>query len=137
MFLMRYAEQQTDLKRRSPAIGPSRHTPHMCSLSSGSDENIVPFGTGIFERPTMACEIAGGKSAKLAGRSEERTLTSFEAQRLVGICVELLDLCAKVTGQLDPALGELIAYAHDEALLTGIYRAQAHDDSNYTDYARQ
>jgi hypothetical protein len=81
--------------------------------------------------------MAGEKSAKVARRSEEGTLTSFEAQRLVGICVELLDLCAKVTKRLDPALGELIAYAHDEALLTGIYRAQAHDDSTFTDYTRQ
>ena len=85
----------------------------------------------------MACEIAGDKSATVARRSEERTLTSFEAQRLVGICVELLDLCAKVTGRLDPALGELIAYAHDEALLTGIYRAKAQDSSSFPGYARQ
>ena len=85
----------------------------------------------------MACEITGEKSSKVARRSEERTLTSFEAQRLIGVCVELLDLCAKVTGRLDPALGELVAYAHDEALRTGIYRAQAHDDSSFTDYTRQ
>ncbi len=85
----------------------------------------------------MVCEIAGEKSAKLARRNEERTLTSFEALRLVGICVELLDLCSKVTAQIDPALGELIAFAHDEALLSGIYRAKAHDDSSFTDYTRQ
>ena len=53
----------------------------------------------------MACEITGEKSSKVARRSEERTLTSFEAQRLIGVCVELLDLCAKVTGRIDPALG--------------------------------
>ncbi len=84
----------------------------------------------------MACGITGEKSVKLAKRNEERTLTSFEAQRLVGDCVELLDLCAKVTGQLDPALGELIAYAHDEALRTGMYPAQAQDNPSFTDYAR-
>lgn len=84
----------------------------------------------------MACEIASEKSARLARRNEERTLTSFEAQRLVGICVELLDLCSKVTGQIDPALGELMAFAHDEAL-TSFYRAKAHDSSTFPDYTRQ
>jgi hypothetical protein len=85
----------------------------------------------------MACEIAGEESAKPAARKGEKTLTSFEAQRLVGICVELLDLCAKVTGKLDPALGELIACAHDEAILAGMYRPPAGDDSSVTDYTRQ
>ena len=73
----------------------------------------------------MECEITSEKSTKSPRKSEERTLTSFEAQRLVGICVELLDLCSKVTGQIDPALGKLIAFAHDEALLTGVYPAEA------------
>jgi hypothetical protein len=85
----------------------------------------------------MVCEIAGEKSAELVRRNEEGTLTSVEAQRLVGICVELLDLCSKVTAQIDPALGELIAFAHDEALLTGIYRAKARNNSGFPDYARQ
>jgi hypothetical protein len=43
-------------------------------------------------------------------------LTAGDAQKLIGICVELLDLCSKVTGQVDPAVGILIAFAHDEAL---------------------
>ena len=73
----------------------------------------------------MVCEIAGEKSAKLVRRNEEGTLTSFEAQRLIGICAELLDLCSKVTGQIDPAVGAMIAFAHDEALITFIYGAKA------------
>ncbi len=85
----------------------------------------------------MVGEIASEKSAKLTRRNEERTLTSFEAQRLVGICVELLDLCSKLTGQIDPALGELIAFVHDEALITGIYRAESHYNSGVPDYAPQ
>jgi hypothetical protein len=85
----------------------------------------------------MECEITSEKSTKPQKRNEERTLTPFEAQRLVGICVELLDLCSKVTGQIDPALGKLIAFAHDEALLTGIYRAEVQDSSSFPDYARQ
>jgi len=69
----------------------------------------------------MACEMASENSAKLAKRSEEATLTAFEAQRLIGICVELLDLCSKVTGQIDPAVGELIGFAHDQAFTSVHY----------------
>jgi hypothetical protein len=42
------------------------------------------------------------------------TLTADEASRLIGICVELIDLCAKVTGRIDPAIGSILGYARDE-----------------------
>jgi hypothetical protein len=54
--------------------------------------------------------------ARSAKRNEQATLTAFEAQRLIGICAELVDLCSKVTGHIDPAVGEMIAFAHDEVL---------------------
>jgi hypothetical protein len=47
---------------------------------------------------------------------EDVTLTASEAARLIGICVELIELCAKVTGKIDPAVGSLVGYARDEAL---------------------
>jgi hypothetical protein len=43
-------------------------------------------------------------------------LTSSEASRLMAICVDLIDLCAKVTGRIDPAIGSIVSYARDEAL---------------------
>jgi hypothetical protein len=46
-------------------------------------------------------------------RRKEVTLTAGDAQKLIGRCVELLDLCSKVIGQIDPAVGKLIAFAHD------------------------
>lgn len=48
--------------------------------------------------------------------SDGVVLTSSEASRLLGICIELIDLCAKVTGKIDPAVGSVIEYARDEAL---------------------
>ena len=69
----------------------------------------------------MAFEIANENSTKSANRTEEATLTAFEAQRLIGICVELLDLCSKVTGQIDPAVGELIGFAHDQVFTNAHY----------------
>jgi hypothetical protein len=34
----------------------------------------------------------------------------------MAICIDLIDLCAKVTGKIDPAVGSIVDYARDEAL---------------------
>ncbi len=47
---------------------------------------------------------------------EEVSLTPSEACRLVAICIDLIDLCAKVTGKIDPRVGAIVGYARDEAL---------------------
>jgi hypothetical protein len=47
---------------------------------------------------------------------EEVSLTPSDACRLIAICIDLIDLCAKVTGKIDPAVGSIVSYARDEAL---------------------
>jgi hypothetical protein len=47
---------------------------------------------------------------------EAAGLTHSEACRLMAICIDLIDLCAKVTGKIDPAVGSIVDYARDEAL---------------------
>jgi len=47
---------------------------------------------------------------------EDVTLSASEACRLIGICIELIDLCSRVTGKIDPAVGSIVGYARDEAL---------------------
>ena len=47
---------------------------------------------------------------------DEVGLTASEACRLMAICIDLIDLCAKVTGKIDPAVGTILGYARDEAL---------------------
>jgi hypothetical protein len=54
-------------------------------------------------------------SPSIANR-EEIGLTPTDARRLIGICIDLIDLCAKVTGKIDPAVATMIGYARDEAL---------------------
>jgi hypothetical protein len=49
-------------------------------------------------------------------KSEPVRLTASESRRLIGICIELIDICSKVTGKIDPAVGTVIAFARDEAL---------------------
>ncbi|HXE25856.1 MAG TPA: hypothetical protein VN637_13290 [Roseiarcus sp.] len=43
-------------------------------------------------------------------------MTQADACRLIAICIDLIDLCAKVTGKIDPAVGSIVGYARDEAL---------------------
>jgi hypothetical protein len=47
---------------------------------------------------------------------EDVGMTHSEACRLMAICIDLIDLCAKVTGKIDPAVGSIVDYARDEAL---------------------
>jgi hypothetical protein len=74
------------------------------------------------------------ESARPAKRNEQAALTRFEAQRLIGICAELVDLCSKVTGQIDPAIGEIITFAHDEVLTSVV---EAKSISDFPAHARQ
>jgi hypothetical protein len=84
----------------------------------------------------MVFEVASDKSAKPARKNQEVTLTEFEAQRLIGICIELLDVCSKVTGKIDPAIGTLISVAHDE-VLSSVLRDNSESSFDCLDYTRQ
>jgi hypothetical protein len=64
------------------------------------------------KEPTMLYE----RSRPSIAEREEIGLTPSEACRLMAICVDLIDLCAKVTGKIDPAVGSIVGYARDEAL---------------------
>ena len=39
------------------------------------------------------------------------------ADRLLGLCVELLELCIEVTGTIDPAAASMVSHARDEVAL--------------------
>ncbi len=56
------------------------------------------------------------RSRPLEANGEEAILTRAEACRLIAICIDLIDLCAKVTGKIDPAVASIVGYARDEAL---------------------
>ena len=62
--------------------------------------------------PTMLYE----RSRLSMANREDISLTPSDACRLIAICIDLIDLCAKVTGKIDPAVGSIVSYARDEAL---------------------
>ncbi len=72
---------------------------------------------------TKEAKVAKGAKAWRQEESEpmpkigELTLSAFESRRLLAICVELIDLCSKVSGKIDPAVGHLVAHARDEVLI--------------------
>ena len=54
-----------------------------------------------------------------AGHEDSR-LTTADACRLVAICIDLIDPCAKVTGKIDPAVASIVGYARDEVLSSAL-----------------
>jgi hypothetical protein len=56
------------------------------------------------------------RSSPSIAEREEIGLTPSDASRLIAICIDLIDLCAKVTGKIDPAVATIVGYARDEAL---------------------
>jgi len=64
--------------------------------------------------------LAGSKISNVRPIHDERDaadvkLTASESNRLLAICVELIDLCSKVTARVDPTVGSVVACARDEA----------------------
>jgi hypothetical protein len=60
------------------------------------------------------------RSGPSRANREDVGLTHSEACRLMAICIDLIDLCAKVTGKIDPAIASIVDYARDEALSAAV-----------------
>jgi hypothetical protein len=43
-------------------------------------------------------------------------LSEQDIRLLLGVCTELVNLCAGVTGQIDPAAAAMLAYVRDEII---------------------
>jgi hypothetical protein len=56
--------------------------------------------------------------------TDEKRLTASEARRLIGVCIELIDVCSKVSGRVNAEVGSILAYPRDEAL-AGIHEARS------------
>ena len=66
----------------------------------------------------MSKVTKSGQALTRAGSKtqEDANLTSEEMRRLLTIAVELVGICARVSGRIDPAIGTMIAFARDELL---------------------
>lgn len=57
--------------------------------------------------------VTVGKT-KLASESEKSNLSKQDARLLLIMCTELVNLCAKLTGKIDPAAAAMLAYVRDD-----------------------
>ena len=57
--------------------------------------------------------VTVGKT-KLALESEKSNLSKQDARLLLIMCTELVNLCAKLTGKIDPAAAAMLAYVRDD-----------------------
>ena len=46
--------------------------------------------------------------------SEQSQLSERDSRLLLVLCAELVNFCAKVTGQIDPAAAAMLAYVRDD-----------------------
>jgi hypothetical protein len=51
---------------------------------------------------------------KIKAGSETSQLSERDIRVLLVLCSELVNLCAKVTGKIDPAAGAMLAYVRDD-----------------------
>jgi hypothetical protein len=56
---------------------------------------------------------AVGKN-KVGSESEKSNLSKQDVRLMLVICTELLNLCAKLTGRIDPAAAAMLAYVRDD-----------------------
>ena len=54
---------------------------------------------------------------KRKGDSERCQLSEHDVRFLLVVCAELVNFCAKVTGEIDPAAGAMLAYVRDDIRL--------------------
>jgi hypothetical protein len=86
------------------------------------------MGTAVAVPPRRLWSELGARRGKMGAvikrmpldvskqRFEGGPLTAPQAERLLSICVDMIDLCAEVTRKIDPAVGAVVACACEDAL---------------------
>jgi hypothetical protein len=51
-------------------------------------------------------------------KSENSQLSKQDIRLLLVMCIEIVNLCAKLTGKIDPAAAAMLAYVRDDIVAT-------------------
>ena len=62
--------------------------------------------------------MAAQVNKKLGQETEKSQLAKQDVRLLVATCTELVNLCAKLTGKIDPAAIAMLTYVRDDMLAT-------------------
>jgi hypothetical protein len=55
-----------------------------------------------------------GSNEKTGTNSDRSALSERDIRLLLVVCTELVNFCAKITGQIDPAAASMLAYVRDD-----------------------
>ena len=58
--------------------------------------------------------MASRVDKKLETKTEKSQLSNQDVRLLLVVCTELVNLCAKLTGKIDPAAAAMLAYVRDD-----------------------
>ena len=58
----------------------------------------------------MAAQVSNNSDTD----TEKSQLSKQDTRLLLVLCTELLNLCARLTGKIDPAAGAMLAYVRDD-----------------------
>jgi hypothetical protein len=63
-------------------------------------------------------EKAAQVKTKSVAETEKSQLSNPDTRLLIIMCTELVNLCAKLTGKIDPAAAAMLAYVRDDIVST-------------------
>lgn len=58
--------------------------------------------------------MAARVNKKTGTETEKLQLSEQDVRLLIGMCTELVNLCAKLTGKIDPAAAAMLTYVRDD-----------------------
>jgi hypothetical protein len=63
-------------------------------------------------------EMVAQVNKKSGSETDKSHLSAQDVRLLVIMCTELVNLCAKLTGKIDPAAAAMLAYVRDDIMAT-------------------
>jgi hypothetical protein len=100
-------------------------TPRLHKLTLCAKSNIIPVKVVLRKRLLLTTKKAKDAESERvpasavrqnSTRQSDTFVTGEELQRLLSLCIDLLAICARAAGRIDPAVGAMIAYARDEVV---------------------
>jgi hypothetical protein len=99
------------IKRVSLDAGPNRDNIKGNYTRQGSNRLLGLLGC---HRTAGGGDMAAQVSKKLGSDTEQSQLSKQDIRLMLVMCTELVNLCAKLTGRIDPAAGAMLAYVRDD-----------------------
>jgi hypothetical protein len=77
-------------------------------------EGYTALGLNRYHRNELGKAMAASLNKKPETSAEKSQLSTEDIRLLLVVCTELVNLCAKLTGKIDPAAAAMLAYVRDD-----------------------